>query len=183
MKHLIVVFLLLFLLPGCNNKEVEEDFQDEENVSNLKEEVIANRTIKKFPEIKHDTRIEALVNRIAAVNSVHERGIGAAGEYSEVYASFERINEIASKKELLDLLQHDSAAVRVYAFRCIESRDSSLADSARILIKHKEAPVEWFSGCIRMTVPLSFLIDKAEPDTLDKYIDTSGQKVIIRGWP
>lgn len=72
-------------------------------------------------EICSAQTIGKLVNHLADKNRLEEKYVGFAEE-SKAYQHFEMLRTKASKKELLNLLKHDSIAVEVYAIYALIDR-------------------------------------------------------------
>lgn len=111
-----------------------------------------------FPKIAAETDLQKLTDQIAEKNCVYERAVGEAGAYTEVYACYERLCIIASDKELVQLIDHASPAVRVYALRALKERQSESYEAARLKLATDESKTDWFSGCMRSTQTVSFFV-------------------------
>lgn len=102
---------------------------------------------------------ETYVSFIADINEVHGSLIGVALANSEVYESFEGLYKAANINDLYPLLEHDSAAVRVYAYLAIVLKDSTLCESAWGKMKGKKEYVRTFNACIRDEKPIDIVIN------------------------
>ncbi len=149
------------LLAACNAQKKEKSvteridpFAITEGEENL--EIKQNE----FPEIKSETNLDKLIVIIAKQNVVNEKFVGIAGTYTDVYAAFERMNEIASSDELFRLLDHASGAVRVYAYKCLQTREAGLSENAKVILEKSDMEVDWFSGCIRSVVPIQQFLEE-----------------------
>jgi len=68
-------------------------------------------------------KTEVLAFHIANVNEVHGPAIGFAGTKSKQFERFEELSRHASISELVTLTGHGNAAVRVYAYWALESKN------------------------------------------------------------
>ncbi|XOV68712.1 MAG: hypothetical protein ACFHU9_05935 [Fluviicola sp.] len=98
--------------------------------------------------------VDYCIDIIASNNQVHSAHVGSTGVKSDTYKAYECLASNHSISELLPLLQHDSTAVRVYAYHAIVKKDSTYADRAWKELKGKDDEVTTFSGCIMMTMPI-----------------------------
>ncbi|UGU14235.1 hypothetical protein LS482_10975 [Sinomicrobium kalidii] len=102
---------------------------------------------------------ETYVSFIANINEVQSAGIGVALANSEVYDSFEGLYQVANINDLYPLLEHDSVAVRVYAYLAIVLKDSTLRESAWGKMKGKKELVRTFFACKRDEKPVDIVIN------------------------
>lgn len=130
---------------------------DDQLEANVQDET--PRSLNDYPLIKHTSDTFILINSLAAYDCVHTSGIGITGEYSEQYARFERLTQLLTGEEWLDLIDHESAVVRLYAFQALEELHSDLLPQAQEQLKNDTTSVCYFSGCIRLTLPLGSMTE------------------------
>ena len=93
--------------------------------------------------------LDALVKKIAKINEVQHEHVGFGGVPSENYQNFERLKEIATKRDLEVLTDHENATVACYASWGLA--DASYAGLDRILHKFisNDRGIISFSGCLK----------------------------------
>ncbi len=143
-------FLAALLIVSCNNSAKEKNHYSKRKSNSIDTSFIVG--LKKKKEFYNS---EYYISTIARNNEVHSAHIGFAGVKSEVYGAYEGLKNSSKMSELFSLLQHDSAAVRVYAYKAIVERDSSLTESAWKELKGKNDMVLTFSGCLKAMETIS----------------------------
>lgn len=121
---------------------------------------VPSESISAFPWIQSEQDPVKLVDSIVIENRVVESAIGIAGSYTEQYARYERLCEVASEELLKELTKHPNNAVKVYAYRCLRERNPGLANTMKIGISDGVSKVWWISGCSVDHVSVSDLINQ-----------------------
>lgn len=119
-----------------------------------------SESISVFPWIQSEQDPLKLVDSIVIEDRVVESAIGIGGSYTEQYARYERLCEVASEELLKELTKHPNNAVKVYAYRCLRERNPSLAEAMKIGISDGVSKVWWISGCSVDRVPVSDLVNQ-----------------------
>ena len=127
MPKLLSIFVLLALLISCNSRKRELN--------------------PVFPAIPGKVSI---IDDIARDGNVDGEATGYGGEKSDQYKRYEWLKSKKSDSSLLQLTDHSSPAVRVYAFCALAERNSPLL--VEIAEKHKYDSASFMSrgGCIGM---------------------------------
>ncbi len=109
-------------------------------------------------------------------SDLESKGIGLEGRYSERYAQFERLSEIASDTTLLRLTHHSNSKIRVYAMWALIEKNRSLALKELPRFKNDNSTVIYYSSDTKSPMPVSLLVaGRFEPsETKIKYVDSSG---------
>lgn len=152
-SRMLILVLSSFFILNCGSKAKKQSF-DINDLEQKERDTIVYIGLYKYPHIKAEKNVDILVAILAKNNTVYDDAVGIGGAYLEEYASFERLKQIATMKRLFELLQHDSVAVRVYAFKAIVHRDSNLLNIAYQQVKGKDELVKSQSGCIGITSEL-----------------------------
>ncbi|MBC8757530.1 hypothetical protein H2O64_22865 [Kordia sp. YSTF-M3] len=102
-------------------------------------------------------KVEKIAESISEGNRLEDKRVGLGGSPSNQYIKFEKLKKIATEKELLLLLQHESAAVKGYASWALI--DKQYNDLTLIFNKflETEETVKTFSGCIISTDHLALV--------------------------
>lgn len=105
--------------------------------------------------ITNPDKLIALLNDSNQVESSH---LGAAGTYSETYATYERLQEISSDTTLRNYTSHPNPKVRIYAMWALAKKNKAMA--LQELPKHitDNSMVYYQSGCIGMFMNTSTII-------------------------
>jgi hypothetical protein len=127
-SHQIISFLFFLLLTSCAQKQ-------EPTVIHHK------------PKIVLSDSLQPIVDSLVRFAVVHDAAIGPAGVETTVYQHFKKLQAKATDKELINLTDHDSASVRVYAYWALAKRKNT--EIKHILTKHINDTAEfWYiSGC------------------------------------
>lgn len=129
MKNLFILLLSLFIF-SCHDAATEGE------------------PINKINSTNNQDSTEFYVNIIAKANQVHSEHVGYGGSKSEIFSAYEWMRNNMKIKEIFPLLKHDSTAVRVYAYKAIITKDSTMSARAWQNIKGKNDLVFTLSGCI-----------------------------------
>jgi hypothetical protein len=89
-----------------------------------------------------------IADKIAEHNKYESARVGFAGSASEQYRQYELLVKTATKEELVLLLNHKSAAVRVYVFKGLLFKDPKAAYSHLNELNNDSATVFTLIGCI-----------------------------------
>lgn len=154
---ILILALSSIFIVSCESKAKKQSFSAIE-IEQKQKDTVVYRGLGKYPSIQAETNVDTLVAILAKGNTVYSDAVGVGGSYIEEYASFDRLKQIASGKRLFELLQYDSAAVRVYAFEAIILRDSTLFNSAYKRIKGKDEYVKTLLGCMGMNMKVKELL-------------------------
>lgn len=101
-----------------------------------------------FDTIKVPQHLRKTVTKISAIN-IYENGILAKGEQrSANFENFLKLKEIASKDELLSLLDNDNKTVSVYASIALVEKKPKLVDQIFQKFLHVKTKVHTQYGCI-----------------------------------
>ena len=136
----IILFFLISIFGifnSCIVKKKEESF------------VRRKLTIKDFPDINYEKDINKLIHFLDSANCVYRKGVGWGYRYSDIYANYERLSEIATKRELFDLTKHKNPTIRIYAYGALLRKHSSFAVKTKENLINDTANVCYFRGCIR----------------------------------
>ncbi|MBL4755972.1 MAG: hypothetical protein JKY52_20565 [Flavobacteriales bacterium] len=169
MRRVITILLILGLI-SCG----PEIYDDSEAKADNSSDTIP-LDLSYYPDIANRTNISQLTDEIEKVNCVYTQGIGWAGKYTRQYACYERLAEIATKDELLKLINHSNPAVRVYAFYILRSTYPTTAIESKETLLNDAEVVCFFSGCVQMKVSVSMLV----ADSLDRKANSQGDSTII----
>ncbi|HLP52623.1 MAG TPA: hypothetical protein VK154_17160 [Chitinophagales bacterium] len=104
--------------------------------------------INEYPWIRDEFNVNVIVDSIAIMNCVYAKAIHAAAIYSEQYARFERLIQIAKTEQLEGLTKHPNAVVRVYAYKALLIRDKQVAAFARKRLNKDDKKVCALMGCM-----------------------------------
>lgn len=94
-----------------------------------------------------DEALSTLVDALAHYDRIESSHVGFAGAPSEVYAAFQKVQERASREELLSLLRHESPVVRGYIVQHIISKTPEDIPHLSSLIED-QSPVNTLDGCM-----------------------------------
>jgi hypothetical protein len=99
--------------------------------------------------IDYSPKLVGLIHEISKENTITGNAVGYSGETPEQWKRFEKLSEIASNKELIDLTDHSNGTVRCYAFHALCLRNDNSCFS--ILLNHltDNEYVYTFFGCIQ----------------------------------
>lgn len=99
--------------------------------------------------IAYSPKLTRLIQEIAKENTITGSAVGFSGETPEQWKRFEKLTEIASNKELINLTDNSNGTVRCYAFHALCLRNDSSCFS--ILLDHltDNEYVYTFFGCIQ----------------------------------
>ncbi|MDB3907779.1 hypothetical protein N9355_09945 [Crocinitomicaceae bacterium] len=151
MRHLLILILPFVICLNCAT--------DKKDSSNYMITSVGQNQLAPIDTLLNQPRsIDDYVNTIALKNEVHSAHVGIAGSKSDTYSAYEGLIQVSTTNELFPLLQHDSTAVRVYAYKAIILKDSTLQKKAWDAMKGKNDRVKTFSGCIKFEEPISSVI-------------------------
>lgn len=130
---------------------------------------------------------KSVVASISEYNIVECEFVGFAGSRSAGYKNFKRLKSIASKKELQELLKHDSLAVVTYASFAL--LDKGLMKPSELIINQLESNeyIGTFCGCSMSSETLASLIyhrywnsriEYPEYENYDNYILNESKELI-----
>lgn len=142
MKHYVAIILLIFCFSASGQQ-----------IHNQK--IITNKTNK-------------VVRKIAKINELMSSAVYYEGMRPKQYDNFEKLKEIASKEELIELTNHHNGVVRCYAFWAL-SYDRSV-DLFPIVLNHinDDKFVNTQFGCIGSKEMVGdFFIHVATPQYID----------------
>lgn len=105
--------------------------------------------INKINSTNYQDSTEFYVKLIARTNEFQSAHTGYGGIKTDVYSAYEWMLNNLNVKEIFPLLKHDSAAVRIYAYKAIITKDSTLFDKAWQDLEGKNDTVITQSGCIQ----------------------------------
>ncbi len=102
--------------------------------------------------------IPSLVDSIAKENTIECEAVGLTGRKSNIYKNFEKLKRSASKKKLIQLINHDSLSVVGYSSYALI--DKKLVNPSELLTKfiNKKESVSTFCGCLMDRKSISSLI-------------------------
>ena len=114
--------------------------------------------------------VKNVVNQIVQYKTVQDERIGFAAAKSKVYQAFEKLSKIASNRELVQLTEHPTPNVRVYAFWALATKYyKAIKEVLEKRIKDV-AMVEYQSGCITSNIQVNqFYLDILTPQQVDLY--------------
>jgi len=124
----ICFFLIILSFSSCGQKPADS----------------SSKSIKK---VLVSDSLMPIVDSLVKFGVVHDAAIGYSGIESEVYKHFKKLQAKSTDIELITLTDHDSVAVRVYAFWALAKRKNT--EVKNILTRHINDTTEfWFvSGC------------------------------------
>lgn len=128
----------------------------------MKKQIIILALFITFQSFGQDLEIRQKVMRIATAisqnNQIDPEYVGSH-QLTEQYKLFIKLTKKALTPELIELMKHDSPAVRGYSFWALAKRH--YADLAILYQKHMDDPelVNQISGCIGFEAPLSLFLE------------------------
>ena len=101
---------------------------------------------------------QQLINSIIKVNSVHSDCVGIACEKSIQYQNFQKLKNLLSEAELIELTENENPVIRTYV--SIEAINTNKADIQKIFLNELNCNqyVETFEGCQIDNEPISSII-------------------------
>lgn len=141
LKHTI---WLLFLFFSCGNA-VNQKPSDEQNQATVKDQA----------------RLDSITNlttEIALFNEVQSSHIGAGGIESRQYRDYQKLVDITTEDELLQLTRDTNSTVATYAAFGLISRNSSYIPSVLQFSLERDKTVKCMSGCIKHSDKVSRMI-------------------------
>ena len=110
---------------------------------------------------RHLSRATAeIVNAIAINNKYESQFVGFAGSPSVQYQNYERLKNIATNDELVHLLKHKSAAVRIYSFKTLYEKDPGLAKKLSAQLLADTSEFMSLQGCIAGTEDVKSFVQR-----------------------
>lgn len=85
--------------------------------------------LNKADTLRHQKMIKRFVNDIAGSEMVYGKYAGSADFPTPVYEDYARIQRVATVQELNNLVEHESAVVRVYAHRALMENNMEITDT------------------------------------------------------
>ena len=150
MKKQIIIAFFSILAFACN------DVADKTGTSK-KDSTSAGNKYCPYCYLAKITDPAELVNLLNDTGDIETRRIGN-GTYSEVYARFERLKEIAPDTTLLRLTFHINPKIRVYAMWALAEKNKTLALKELPRFKKDSFAIMYFSGDSKTSEPVSFLV-------------------------
>jgi hypothetical protein len=96
-------------------------------------------------------RLNRLTYYLAMQERVESQQVGFSGSFSEVYQSYEELQQQASLEELTLLLRHHSPNVRYYALMGLVKRDSINKADYYQQLAGKYDSLNTLNGCVGMS--------------------------------
>tara|TARA_B100000508_G_C11342100_1_gene219669 strand:- start:116 stop:598 length:483 start_codon:yes stop_codon:yes gene_type:complete len=137
----------LFIILSCQNGPRTHKYFDEETGQYIIDTLPYN-DLRDYPLIEKSQNKDSLIAAMIETDYVHERFIGFAGYYPEQYARFERLLELVSTKELLELTKHENPVIRVYAYKGLQQENSIYLKQAQFNLKEDTTEIKHMGGCI-----------------------------------
>lgn len=95
--------------------------------------------------------ISGIVSEIAKNNKYESRFVGFAGTPSQQYSHYQDLRKTATKEELVELLNHKNAVVRIYGFKALYETDRETAEKYSAELLKDTADFMTLQGCIAGT--------------------------------
>jgi hypothetical protein len=134
------ILLLVLIISSCENKKVVKTW--------------------KFPTYEEDTL--ALIRDIARDSTVDTSPIGFMGEDTTgQFIRYGILKRFASEQFLLLLTDHQSPAVRAYAYLILTDRNCTRIPDVIDKYKNDASIIRLRGGCYEMTVSINSLVDLA----------------------
>jgi|JI10StandDraft_1071094.scaffolds.fasta_scaffold42390_3 hypothetical protein len=148
-----VILLTLIFLFSCNEVPEKTIFP-----SHIKNIPVSETKYCPYCYIGLITNPDKLIALLNDSNQVETSHLGAAGTYSETYATYERLKEISSDTTLRNYTSHANPKVRIYAMWALAKKNKAMA--LQELPKHitDNSMVYYQSGCMIMFMNTSTII-------------------------
>ena len=160
MKNILYI-LTFFLIISCNDRPKTVKYFDEE-IGEYVIDTLPYNDIRDFPSIKASKSSDSLIAGIIKQDYVFEKYIGIGGAYPEQYARFERLTELLTEKQMLELTRHENPVVRVYAFKGLLNEKSEFVNEAIKILEKDTTKFSHGAGCMLGTYRVSEYIKQPE---------------------
>ena len=108
---------------------------------------------------KHD-EVTKIVNEIATTNRYDESyTIGIGGIISTQYQLFQQLAQLATPQQLVDLINHKNAVVRLYAYQALRRKKVKISEGIMTDFANDRTLITVLRGCIMEQQPVSMLIN------------------------
>src|SRR5687768_11329838 len=87
------------------------------------------------------------VKQIAISNKYESSHVGFAGSASEQYKRMKELTKAATQNELLQLTRHTNAAVRIYSYLALRTKNYEKAQSIYKTLSRDTAAIFTLEGC------------------------------------
>lgn len=129
-RHLSLILLAVFLCPFFCVAQSSESVQvPSDGFLSVVKSIFSGsdnkRWAKEFEKDKIRPEVLKLADQIAEVGTVESAYVGYGGSPSAQYKKYEAMASASADQELVELTDHPSPAVRVYAFKALLKRDYS----------------------------------------------------------
>ena len=151
-RHITILLMLIIILFSCHDFSSKDKSSHKTFISiNTKNEIGTLHTAKKIDDVN------TLIALLNDSSDLEAEQIGFTGKPSKSYKYFERLTEIAKDSTLLRLTYHTNPKLRIYGMWALANKNKELALEQIKRLKKDKTSVIYYSGCIKMDLPLSYL--------------------------
>ena len=113
-----------------------------------------------FGQTAMNDQVTKIVNEIATTNRYDESyTIGIGGIISTQYQLFQQLAQLATPQQLVDLINHTNAVVRLYAYQALRRKEVNIHDRILNQFAKDKTLIMAMQGCIMYQQPVSTLIN------------------------
>lgn len=114
-----------------------------------------------------NSSLAGIVKEIAASNKYESAYVGFAGSPSEQYSRMKQLSKLADDKELLQLIRHTNAAVRIYSYLALQMKYPEKAKTVYKKITSDSSTVFTLIGCVGGSNTVGSIIRQFKTNTID----------------
>ena len=113
-----------------------------------------------FGQTAMNDQVTKIVNEIATTNRYDESyTIGIGGIISTQYQLFQQLAQLATPQQLVDLINHKNAVVRLYAYQALRRKKVKISEGIMTDFANDRTLITVMRGCIMEQQPVSTLIN------------------------
>ena len=113
-----------------------------------------------FGQTAMNDQVTKIVNEIATTNRYDESyTIGIGGIISTQYQLFQQLAQLATPQQLVDLINHKNAVVRLYAYQALRRKKVKISEGIMTDFANDRTLITVLRGCIMEQQPVSTLIN------------------------
>lgn len=113
-----------------------------------------------FGQVSTRDTIHKMVTEMVATNRYDENfSIGIGGILSKQYQLFQRLVQIATPQQLIELTSHKNAVVRLYAFQALRSKEVIIPERTLKQFANDTSIITVMRGCIVLQQSMNLLIE------------------------
>ena len=113
-----------------------------------------------FGQTAMNDQVTKIVNEIATTNRYDESyTIGIGGIISTQYQLFQQLAQLATPQQLVDLINHTNAVVRLYAYQALRGKGVNIHERILNQFAKDKTLITVMRGCIMEQQPVSALIN------------------------